>query len=176
MKDRLDFGVGSERCCHCGRLTILSRGCPKCDGRYCKTCSRQHPCPRLVALTSNDGWQGKTVQTWVHGNQQEHVSEKEEHCTDCQMRFITVAPASIATGEGVACTNVAGEQVAFVNTPFHQTAMWRVKCAVAAACGCNAGAVQLLTVDGRRLQSHPSAIICGRDRWTLGEASSRLHA
>jgi len=112
-------------------------------------------------LPTNNGWRGKTVHSWMFGDEQEDV----EGNAPAPSRMITVHVTPVGLGEKLVCTNMAGEEVAVVMDSFRQATLGEVKSAVAAASCCNACDVQLLTEDG-----HP---LNGMSCWTLAEANCR---
>jgi hypothetical protein len=110
-------------------------------------------------LPSNAGWRGKTVHSWMCGDQQEDVQDGKPVLPT---HLITVFATSSRVGENVVCTNMAGKEVVVVNRSLQEVTFGQIYDAIEQACSCQANDVQLITVEGQRLY--------GLNSWTLAEA------
>jgi len=118
---------------------------------------------RLPALSSNAGWRGKTVHSWIFADGQEEQEESGEQQAACLV--VTVRMEQRPKGLSVVCTNMAGAEVAVVLAHQCKDTFCKVKESVAAFCGCDTRDVKFATADGKHLD--------GLDCWCLSEALAR---
>jgi len=111
------------------------------------------------ALQSNNGWTGKSVHSWMFGDAQEDVSFPSGG-----IRVVITVRACDTNGGKLTFSNMAGEEVAVIDSPLHAVTFQQAKCVVAEAIDCDAGHIEFIFSDGR--------VMLGLEHWALAEAQS----
>lgn len=103
-------------------------------------------------LVSNEGWRGRSVHSWIFGDEQERVSQA------APTRLVTVH-ASFDQDEAKArFVSIAGEEIMTIDPSLLRKILFgEVLEAVARSCSCRASDVQLLQPSGERIH--------GLDHW-----------
>jgi len=105
-------------------------------------------------LGSNDGWRGRSVRSWVFGDEQEQVSQA------APTRLITVHVGRDQDEAMARLVSMSGEEVMKIDPPLlHEISLGEVLDAVARSCDCRACDVQLLRPSGEQIR--------GLDHWRL---------
>mmetsp|Transcript_65170 Transcript_65170/g.128659 ORF Transcript_65170/g.128659 Transcript_65170/m.128659 type:complete len:251 (+) Transcript_65170:88-840(+) len=108
-------------------------------------------------LVSNEGWRGRSVRSWVFGDEQERVSQA------IPTRLVTVH-ANLDQGEARASfVSMSGEEVMTIDPSLlREMSLGQVLEAVARSCNCQSCEVQLLRPSGEQIH--------GLDHWRFASS------